>query len=130
MSVKHTTVSILTCCFPVLDSIVVFLCWHMIDLPYLARFLCQFVPNLGGYLAVRISQILCRQLKRAIVIDHRKKHETLGYISALTVTGSQMCTTSAVCDSRGVQPGSLLRRTSLLVQVKETISPLQRCLVR
>ena len=68
---------------------------------------------------VGFHKIRCRQLKRAIIIGHQKKHKTLSYLSVLTVTGSQMCTTSAVCGSRGVESGSLLRRTSLLIQVKE-----------
>ena len=101
------------------------------DRPTLLRvfFLCQIVPNMGCYFARRISQIRCRQLERAVMIDHQKKHKTLSYLSVLTVTGSRMCATSVVCGSRGVEPGSLLRRTSLLIQVKETISPSQRCLV-
>ena len=123
VSVKQSTVSILPYWFLVL------LVHDRPTLPCLRVFLCQFVPNLGGYFARRTSQIRCLQLKRAIMIDHRKKNETLSYLSVLTVTGLQMCTTSAVCDSRGVEPRSLLRRTSLLVQVKETISPSQRCLV-
>ena len=57
VSVKHTTVSILHWYFSSLDYIVVFLYWYMIDLPCLAFFLCQSVPNLGCYLARRISQI-------------------------------------------------------------------------
>ena len=79
----------------------------------------EFVPNLRGYLARRISQIFVRQLKRSLTIGNRKKHKTLSYLSVLTVTGLQMCTTSAVCGSRGFEPGSLLHRTSFLVQVKE-----------
>ena len=51
------------------------------------------------------------------------------YISVIAVVGSRMCTTSAVCCSRGVQPGSRLCRTSLQIPVKETIFPSQRCLV-
>ena len=54
-----------------------------------------------------------------------KKHQTLSYLSAMTVIGSRKCTTNAVCGSRGVQPGSLLRRTSLQISIKETISPSQ-----
>ena len=122
MSVKHTTVIIFTpllvfciglhCCFSLL------LLHDRLTLPCLRVFLCRIVPNLGGYLARRISQSRCRHLERALMIDHRKKHETLSYLSVLTVTGSQMCTTSAVCGSRGVEPGSLLGRTNLLIQVK------------
>ena len=133
VSVKHTTVSILPCWFFVLDSIFVFLYyWYVIDPPCLVCvfFLCQFVPNFGCYLARRISKIRCRHLERAIMIDHRKKQKTPSYLSVLTVTGSRMCTTSAVYGSRSIEPESLLRRTSLLLQVKETISPSQRCLVR
>ena len=56
------------------------------NLPCLRVFFCQFVPNLGCYLARRISQIRCRHLERAIIIiiitiDHRKKHKTLSYLS-------------------------------------------------
>ena len=40
MSVKHTTVGIVPCRFSVLDSIVVFLYWYMIDPPCLA---CVFL---------------------------------------------------------------------------------------
>ena len=36
--VKHITVSILHCCFSVLDSVVVFVHWYMIDSPCLACF--------------------------------------------------------------------------------------------
>ena len=151
MSVKHTTVTILPCwffcivlhcCFfvlvqdrPTLPCLRVFLCqtwgvvlpvgFHKSD----ALLACFFVPNLGCCLARRISQIRCRRLECAIIIDHGKKHKTLRFVFVLTVTGSQMCTTSAVCGSRSVELGSLLRRTSLLIQVKEAISPSQRCLV-
>ena len=38
-------------------------------------FVCQFVPNLGFYLAPLISQTRCRHLERAIMIDHLKKHK-------------------------------------------------------
>ena len=99
-------------------------------LPCLRVLLRQLVPNSRCYLARRISQIRCRHLERAIMIDYRKKHKTLRYLSGLTVTGSKVCTTSALYGSRGVEPGSLLRRTSLLIQVEETFSPSQRRLVR
>ena len=62
-------------------------------------------------------------------MDPRKEHKTLSYLSVLTVTCSRIWTTSAVCGSRGVEPGSLLRRTSLQIPIEETISPSQRCLV-
>ena len=92
-----------------------------IDPPCPARvfFLCQFLPNLVYYLAPRISQIRCRYLEYAIMIDYRKKHKTLSYLYVLTVTDSRMCTTSVVYGSRGVWPESLLRCTSLLIQVKK-----------
>ena len=70
------------------------------------------IPGIG-YLARRISQILCRQLKRAIMIDYRNKHKTFSYISILTVSGSQICTMSTVCGSRGVEPRSLLKKRFL-----------------
>ena len=107
---------------------------HMLILVmcYLVLFmsiLVEFVPNFGCYLSRWTPEVRWCHLERAIIIDHRKKKNTLSYFSVLTATGSQICTTSAVCDSRGVQPGSLLRRTPLLLQVKETIRPSQRCLV-
>ena len=69
-----------------------------------------FKQKLGCYHSRWISQIRWCHPERIIMIDHRKKHNTLSYISVLTVTCSQMCTTSAVCGSRGVEPGSLLHR--------------------
>ena len=80
-----------------------------------------FVSN---FVTRRILRILWCRLERinTIIIGHRKKHKTLSYISAMTVIGLRMRTTSAVCGSRGVQPGSLLRRTSLqIIPVEETI---------
>ena len=84
--------------------------------------LAAFVPNIGCYLCRRMSEIRLCRFKRTIIImiDNRKKHKILSYISVLTVIGSRMCTTSAVCGIRGVQQGSLLRRTSLQIPVKET----------
>ena len=129
MSVKHTTGSIFPCCFPVLDSIVVFLYyWYMADQPCLACvFFCVKLYQIWGV----IWPVGFHKYFAAIMIDRQKKHKTRCYLSVLTVTGSQTCTTSAVCGSRGVEPGSPLRRTSLLViiRVKETISPSQRCRV-
>ena len=132
VSVKHVTVT-------VVYSLVGFLYWTpMNDVlcipPCLACVfkvvLFQFVPNLEVIPPVGFHKSVAASLfKRAIMIDHRKKKKTLSYVSVLTVAGSQMCTTSAVCGSRGVEQGSMLRRTSLRVQVKETISPSQRCLV-
>ena len=92
-----------------------------------------FVPNIECYLSRWISEIrrcrLARTIIIIIIIQHRKKHKTLSYLSVLTVIGSRMCTTSELCGIRGVQPGSLLRSTSLQIPVKETISTSQRCLV-
>ena len=59
----------------------------------------------------------CR-LERTILIDYRKKHKILDYLSVMIVMGSQVCTMSEVCCSRGVQLGSLLRRTSLQIPGK------------
>ena len=59
---------------------------HRPTLPCLRGFFCQFVPNLVYYLAPRISQIRCRYLECAIMIDYRKKHKTLSYLYVLTVT--------------------------------------------
>ena len=87
VSVKHTKVSILHCCFSVLVH-------NRPTLP-----LCKFVPNLEFCLARRISEIRCRHLECAIMIDNRTGHRRLSYLSVLAVTGSRMSTTSAVCDS-------------------------------
>ena len=81
----------------------------------------EFVPNFECYLSRRILKPRWYRLQLAIMIDHRKKHKTLSYLSVLAVIGSRMCTMSAVCSSRGVQPESLLPRTSLQMPVKETI---------
>ena len=102
----------------------------MIDPPCLACVLfCVAICTkfVEIYLARRISHIRCRHLERATIImimtmiDHRKKHKNtqLQYLS-------RMCTTSAVHGSRGVEPGSLLRRTRLLLHVEKS----QRCLMR
>ena len=49
MSVKHTTVIILPCWFSVLDFIVVFLYWYMIDQPCLACvFFVSICTKFGG----------------------------------------------------------------------------------
>ena len=69
------------------------------------------------------------RLMRTVIIDHQMKPKALSYLSVITVIGSQKCIMSAVCGSRGLRPGSLLRRTSLQMPVKETIYPLQGCLV-
>ena len=51
------------------------------------------------------------------IIDHRKKHKTLSYLSlslsVMPAIDSRVSTTSTACCSRGVQPGSLSSRPSL-----------------
>ena len=89
-----------------------------------------FVPNFSCHLSRRISKPRCCHLERSIVIDHLKKHKTLSSLAVMSVFCSRVCTmSSTVCCNWGVQSGSLMRRISLQIPEKETISLSHRSLV-
>ena len=114
------------------NDLVVF---HLLGILVLFLFWCVEKSQLPGFeltsQRVRLFrgyQLSMCLLKPTIMINHQKKDKTLSHLSVLTVIGSRMGTSSAVCGSRGVQPGwLLLRRTSVQIPVKETVFSSQRC---